>query len=109
MALTHLPRAQPQVPGKIHERVGSGEAWCGTIFSVDFMGWHLSPQTEPISPVIDGRVSEIDFLASFLAIGIDVDVKFTSLIVHVIRQIISVKGATESRCARGAPGVSGEN
>lgn len=29
------------------------------------------------------------------------DVKFTSLIVYVINQIILLKGATESRCARG--------
>lgn len=39
---------------------------------------------------------------SRLAIGIDVDVKFTSLIVRVINQIIPLKGATESYCLRGA-------
>lgn len=45
--------------------------------------------------------AKIDFLASFLAIAIDADATFTSLIVHVINQILLLKGATESCCARG--------
>lgn len=53
------------------------------------------------SPPHRWQRSEIDFLASFLTIAIDADATFTSLIVHVINQILPLKGATESCCARG--------
>lgn len=58
VALARLPLAQPQVLGKIQEGVGrgGGKHWFETIFSVDFSGVALLPQTEPISPVISGRI-----------------------------------------------------
>lgn len=58
------------------------------------------PHAACFSPPIDGSFKK-DFSRLVSHVGIDMDVTFASLIVHVINQIILLKGATESCCSRG--------